>query len=93
MAVMTTLGQTRRFPDVRRMSGVPLSSDVSGAGRASNLGRKRTSLLSGNDGLDRTGHFSAGLSGGPHDEDQQGRMRFEKVWYYRLPLSQVPNGD
>ena len=31
--VMSELGQTRRFPDVRRMSGLPPSSDVSGAGR------------------------------------------------------------
>ena len=29
----SVVGQTRRFPDVRRMSGLPPSSDVSGAGR------------------------------------------------------------
>jgi hypothetical protein len=30
---MTALGQTRRFRDVRGMSGLPQTADVSGSGR------------------------------------------------------------
>ena len=36
---MSVVGQTRRFPDVRRMSGLHPSSDVSGAGRDFALGK------------------------------------------------------
>ena len=41
---MTALGQTRRFRDVRDMSGLPQTTDIAGAGRHFAFGPKVDTL-------------------------------------------------
>ncbi len=43
-SAQSALGQTRRFRDARRMSGLPPTADISGASRHFAFGPNRTSL-------------------------------------------------